>query len=463
MAVVIVGAGLAGLTLARQLCARGIKPVLIEREKTAGGLARSFTYDNGTTFDIGPHRFHTDNAEVRAFIEEMLGVDVLEIRRKSQLFLFGRYLPWPMTVSNILALPFPLLFRTALDLFLRKRARTESFEDYILEKYGPTLYRVFFKPYTEKFLDYTCRNLHRDWASTGINRATIDGRIDTTSLTAFAMTLLKREKTDTTFLYPGSGGIGVLAERLRADIEAGGGRFLFNTEAAEFVSRKGRINAVVTQSGETIDADHVFWSGSLGDLRRAGRAPELVPRMYYISTVLFNYLVAEHAQQEFQWCYYGGQNMAVSRISLPRMFNAALVPEGREGLCVEMSCSENSETWRDPSRLDCVVETFLLHSRLVSSLDHIEEYHLEHIRNTYPLYTLNYRGKLSRFCEWVDSSWKNFTLIGRTGRFWYNNMDHSIAASLISARRFADDYNSGVLRPGNEYGCEDRYLTGKTS
>ena len=42
--VVIVGAGVAGLTLGLKLAEAGVPVVILEREKTVGGLARSFSY-----------------------------------------------------------------------------------------------------------------------------------------------------------------------------------------------------------------------------------------------------------------------------------------------------------------------------------------------------------------------------------------------------------------------------------
>ena len=33
---------------------------------------------------------------------------------------------------------------------------------------------------------------------------------------------------------------------------------------------------------------------------------------------------------------------------------------------------------------------------------------------------------------------KNLNLLGRTGGFWYNNMDHSIAQALKMSRKFSD-------------------------
>jgi len=52
--VVIIGAGIAGLTLCLELCRLGIKPILLERQKFCGGLATSIPYGD-YKIDIGPH------------------------------------------------------------------------------------------------------------------------------------------------------------------------------------------------------------------------------------------------------------------------------------------------------------------------------------------------------------------------------------------------------------------------
>jgi len=458
MQVAIIGAGITGLTLAKILSDRGIKTVLIERENAVGGLARSFTYSNDATFDVGPHRFHTENSEVNRFILDTLKENYDLIDRNSQLFLSDRYLPWPLTLKSVLSLPPQLLFRSGIDLFMRKKAETNSFEDYIIEKYGKNLYEVFFKPYTERFLDYTCPNLHRDWASTGINRATIDKKIDTGSLISLLKSVLFSGKVETKFIYPRSGGIGIFSDILAEKIKDRGGRILLSTQITKFVEGNKRINLIVTDKGEEIPVEHVFWSGSLTSLRSLGNATESVPMLHYMSTVIFNYLTTSRIEQNFQWCYFGGKGLKIDRVSVPRNFNHRLVAQGKEGLCVEVSCNEESITWKDPARLDCVVETFLLRAKLLRSLDQVENYHIERIHETYPLYVLNYPRKLKANFDWVNTKWQNMTLCGRTGRFWYNNMDNSIDAALKTAGLFVDDYQRGSLRHGDSYSVEDRYL-----
>jgi protoporphyrinogen oxidase len=459
--IVIIGAGVAGLVLADRLSEAGLSPVLIECEDRIGGLARSFRYANRAVFDIGPHRFHTDDPAVQAYIEKTLGDDLVTIDRDSRLYLNGKYLPWPITLKNIAALPPAMMARAGFDLLFPRKAANESFEDYIIERYGRTLYRRFFKPYTEKFLDYRCSNLHRDWAEAGINRATIDKRIKTSSLGALIKSVLFSKNPHTKFLYPRTGGCGTFCDVLASKVEARGGRILTGTQVRKFdVDPEGRIRALTTSSGEEVPLGHVFWSGALDALRALGPAPETVPRIHYVSTVIYNYLISGRTGRGFQWCYYGDSDMEVNRISFPRNFHPGNVPEGKEGLCVEVTCTEDSKYWGDPFRYDCVIETFLLRAGFLGSLDHVDDLHVERIRRTYPLYSLNYPRKLAALFRWVNATWSNLTLIGRTGRFWYNNMDHSIAASLRVADLFLADHDRGGLRRGDAYAAEDRRLEG---
>lgn len=462
MQVAIIGAGVAGLTLASRLTNHGVKVVIIEREDRVGGLAKSFIYQDGSTFDVGPHRFHTDDIKVQKFIEQTLGQELLTIDRDSQLFILGKYLPWPITLKNIFSLPPGLLINATRDMLFPVKAQNDSFQDYIIERYGKTLFEVFFKPYTEKFLNVTCKNLHRDWASAGINRATIDKQVKIDSLVSLIKSLLMSKSPATKFLYPKTGGIGAFTERLYRDLISKDARILLSSHVVKINSDNKNITSVMTESGEVIPVDFVFWSGSLNDLMKIGTGTEEFPKMRYLSTVLFNYIISCPTDKNFQWCYYGDADMEVDRICLPRNFNPGNVPQGKGAICVEVVVpNDNSDIWREPEQLDCVLETFLLNAGLVKSLDHIDTCHVERIPQTYPVYSINYPRKLKKTFQWVDDTWENLTLIGRTGRFWYNNMDHSIAASLEVADRFITDFQQGVIKKGNCYSVEDRYFGGK--
>ena len=88
-AVTVVGAGVAGLTLASQLARQGWDVTVLEAHHAVGGLGRSWHYGD-FHFDVGPHRFHTENPRVAAFVSDVLGEAAIEIPRKSGVRMFGR-------------------------------------------------------------------------------------------------------------------------------------------------------------------------------------------------------------------------------------------------------------------------------------------------------------------------------------------------------------------------------------
>ena len=153
-AVTIVGAGVAGLTIGYQLSRRGYQVTIVERNNVVGGLGRTFHYGD-FHFDVGPHRFHTENPRVAAFIREILLEEAIEIPRKSGARMFGKYHEWPLRPSILAAMPIKLMVTGAEDLVFKEHLPGESFEADVVNKYGRTLYEIFFEPYTRKFLFYS--------------------------------------------------------------------------------------------------------------------------------------------------------------------------------------------------------------------------------------------------------------------------------------------------------------------
>jgi uncharacterized protein with NAD-binding domain and iron-sulfur cluster len=70
--VVVLGGGIAGFTCAVALADRGLRVAVVEREKRFGGRASSWTDGRtGDTVDIGPHVFHSEYANMLAFLERL--------------------------------------------------------------------------------------------------------------------------------------------------------------------------------------------------------------------------------------------------------------------------------------------------------------------------------------------------------------------------------------------------------
>jgi len=432
--IVITGAGIAGLTLAYKLLEAGVKNpvVLVEKEDRVGGLARSFTYNIGSDvfiFDIGPHRYHSDDKAVMDFVLEILGDDHIEIGRASSVWMYDHYHNWPLRINTVFKLPFWLMMKSTVDMLIKKKAKTESFEDFIIEKYGKSLYKVFFKPYTQKFLKYDCSQLHSDWAKTGINRAVIDKRIKAGSLMDVVRSTLIPKAVDTKFIYPKSGGNDVFCQYLEQRIKSLGGRILLSSTVTAIGKNGDSVESVVVNDSEEIKTKDLFWSAPIPVLLRLLSLADKLPSVEYLALVLANYIIDAPPEQMFQWCYFGTEEAPISRIAIPTMFNPALAPEGKSGLCVELTCMEGDGIWTHPERMDVVIEEFLMKSKLVARFNDFIDVKFERIPNAYPIYTLNYPRKINLISDALHN-FKNLLNFGRTGGFWYNNQDHSIAQAM---------------------------------
>lgn len=421
--IAIIGAGVSGLTLAYQLAKSGQSVILIEKAKEVGGLARTFRY-NGFAFDIGPHRFHTDDQQVLDFIKDVLDHDYQVIDRSSGVYLFDKYFDWPLQFQSVFRLPPLITIKCLKDLFFRKKYDGDSFSAYIKNKYGSTLYQAFFKNYTEKFLFEDCNNIHRDWAEAGINRAVIDKRVKVDNILSVALNTLLPKPVKTEFIYPKTG-IDEFNRKLAKKIRDLGGQILTSTYVTDLNITDNKITQLILNSGETIEPDQVLWTGSINSvLKLTGNNNQALK---FLALLCYNVEINEVTDNPYQWCYYGG-DFIFSRLSIPRNFSEETCPTGKTGVCVEVTCQPGDQRWQNPKALVDRVKRDLIKIGLTKS-DLINNVHIAKFSQAYPVYTLDYRQNLDQAQKKL-SHIKNLQLFGRTGSFWYNNMDHSIKQAL---------------------------------
>lgn len=433
--VVVVGGGVAGLTTAHLLAESGAKVVVIEKFPWVGGLARSYRYGD-YVFDCGPHRFHTENPNIKAYLDRVLQGHATNFPRKSEVYFQGKYYRWPLHPKNLLQLPLPLAARSGVDLAVNglKKYGQGTFEDYVLRQYGPTLYEHFFKGYSIKFLGIHPRDTHPDWAKVGINRAIIDDKLQMQNLAQLAKsTLLQYKKAEIDFLYP-RGGLQVTWDNVSDLIKAKGGRILTGT-GARLVGANGRIQSVYA-GGERIDPAVVVWTAPITLACDQLGIP--APNLPYLATLFYNVLVRSDAPRDYQWCYYGADDIVFSRVSIPKFFSDDTCPPGTHGLCVEVTCREGDDRWNHAERLTEAVVQDLIRVGLVRHRRDVEDVFVERVAETYPIYHRTYPGALERARKALGQ-YQNLHLAGRTGMFWYNNMDHSLENAMQLTKRLLRD------------------------
>lgn len=151
---VVVGAGLAGLTLAERIAEElGEKVLVIERRGHIGGNVYDSYNDDGILIhNYGPHIFHTNDREVYQYLSRFTGWN--DFWHRVLTYVDGSLIPMPITVETINKLYNLDLSCFEMEKFLKERAvdirDIRTSRDVALSKVGQDIYEKIFETYTKK-------------------------------------------------------------------------------------------------------------------------------------------------------------------------------------------------------------------------------------------------------------------------------------------------------------------------
>ncbi len=150
----IVGAGLAGATMAERLATQsGKKVLLIDKRNHVGGNTYDYYNSDGIlVHKYGPHIFHTNSKDIFDYLGHFTQWRPYEHRVLASVD--GMLLPIPINLNTINEMYGLRLNSSEVDAFLESKAEKRSnivtSEDVVINKVGKELYEKFFKGYTKK-------------------------------------------------------------------------------------------------------------------------------------------------------------------------------------------------------------------------------------------------------------------------------------------------------------------------
>jgi UDP-galactopyranose mutase len=152
--ILIVGAGISGITCARELAELGHKVKIVEKRDHIGGNCYDYINDVGVLVPkYGPHVFHTNSVRIWEYVQKFSKWDDYTHRVLS--LVDGKYVPIPVNITTINML-FDAKLETGddmIDWIQNRKSRIaipENSEEMALSLVGRGLYEKMFKPYTIK-------------------------------------------------------------------------------------------------------------------------------------------------------------------------------------------------------------------------------------------------------------------------------------------------------------------------
>jgi protoporphyrinogen oxidase len=441
MEVVVIGAGPAGLTAARALARLGLRPTVVEKSGTVGGLARTETF-KGFYFDMGGHRFFTKVAEANQIWQEVLGEHFLRRPRLSRIYYDRRFFYYPLRPLNAMLGLGPwqaiLILLSYLRWQISPHRREDTFEQWVTNRFGRRLFQIFFKTYTEKVWGIPCSELRAEWAAQ---------RIKDLSLKAAVLSMfLKPKRTIKTlieeFNYPRLGP-GMMWNVVAGEIRQQQGTVRLHSEVVT-VRRTGlRIDDILVSTDgheKSIPGTHFISSMPVSELvQKLSPAPpapvlEAARRLSYRDFLTVCLIVSRPHVFPDNWIYVHSPEVTVGRIQNFKNWSPDMVPDpDKTSLGLEYFCTEGDALWNRPdAELVELGKRELEYIGLVRAAD-VEDGCVFRVPKAYPIYNTGYRDSLATVREFVDRL-ENLQTIGRNGLHRYNNQDHAMLTGLLAVR-----------------------------
>ncbi len=479
-AVVVIGAGPAGLTAAYELGKRGATATVLEADDVVGGISRTVVAD-GYRFDIGGHRFFTKVAEVEALWHEILPDEDFMLRpRSSRIYYGGKFYDYPIRPLNALRnLGAVEAVRCVLSyLWVRVRPPKDqsSLEGYIAANYGWRLYQHFFKTYSEKVWAVPASDISAEWGAQRIKGMSLLSAVWEPLRARVAGARRDRAKQVTSlieqFQYP-KYGPGMMWERCHALVEAQGSKVHLGARVTAIGHGGGRASSVTAQdasgAASTHAADHVISSMPFPALLRAMDPPVPAEVQAAADDLTFRDFLsvalvvpADKVAWDDNWIYIHAPEVKTMRVQNFGSWSPHLVKDGRNVLGLEYTVTEGDEWWTatDEELIEKgKAELELL--GLMRSAD-VEAGYVVRMPKAYPVYDEDYRTNVEVLRAWLAANAPNVHPVGRNGMHKYNNQDHSMYTAMLTVENlFGASHDIWDVNVDDEYHEESSSGTGE--
>ncbi len=341
--IVIIGAGLTGLSTAYHLEKKGFYDYAIfEKESSVGGLCRS-VHQDGFTFDFTGHLLHINDKYFHNMIEQTVGLEQFNtITRRSFIYSHKTYTRYPFQV-NLYGLP-PSIITQCIEGFVKRkksRGKAQSFQEWVLKSFGTGFGRHFFFPYQKKILACDITKLTASWTK---------NFVPSTSLEQIIQGAITDNHDETigynaNFFYPKRGGIFFWVEKFAQQI-ANPIRTNFCVDTVDLHSKTVHFTNGHREPYDilvnTIPLDRLLCC--LKD-RPSTLFRQARKHLRCNSVINFNLGINRPNLSEKHWIYFPESAYPFYRIGFPHNFSSTMAPPNCSALYGEFSHINKSSAW----------------------------------------------------------------------------------------------------------------------
>lgn len=411
MKIVIIGAGISGLSMAHLLKDKGYDITLYERNEEAGGLIRCKRIEGSLFHICGGHVFNSKRHDVLDWFWRKFSRDeeFVKADRNSVVFMEdGKEIPYP--IENHAYLYDDERLKSFISDILEINANKGSyevnnFEDFLLHRFGKTLYEDYFRPYNEKVWRRNLRKVPISWLEGKLPMPTVEEMIWNN-----IRQVKEKQFVHSTFWYEKQDGSQHIVDTLSKGLDI---HFDFNGKMS-YVAGKWTIHGA--------EYDKVVFCGNIKTLLPmiegadcTGYASAIEALESHGTTSVF----CEIDRNPYSWIYMPSRQHESHRIICTGNFAESNNAQGKMTATVEFTDEIGKEEILDN------LTSIPLHPKYLAH--HYNQY-------TYPIQDKDTREMIISLKQKL--SYYKFYMTGRFADWEYYNMDVAIGAAMDTMKKY---------------------------
>jgi protoporphyrinogen oxidase len=331
--IVIIGAGISGLSMARML-QNHCKVTVLEKGAQAGGLIQCKEVNGNLFHIVGGHVFNSKNETVLNWFWQHFNKEkeFLKAKRNAAVYLNGKHIGYPIEnfIYQLADEDAKAIVNELVQLVKQNQAENrDNFRDFLLNKFGATLYNLYFGPYNNKIWNRDLSKIPLDWLAEKLPMPKINEILQSN--------ILKHQETEmvhANFYYPVKGGSQFIINRLAEGLDI---KLSYAVTKIEPTTKGLLIN------GGEIMADQIIYCGDIRKLNsifatdNTGivKATDLVKDLPANGTTN---ALCETDETDISWMYLPEEKYKAHRIIYTGNFSSANnAPANRKTCVVEFS------------------------------------------------------------------------------------------------------------------------------
>lgn len=404
--IAIIGGGVSGLSVARLLNEKGYQTTVYEKESQPGGLIRCKRIEGSLFHICGGHVFNSKRLDVLDWFWNIFNkeLEFTKADRNAVVFM-GNNQEIPYPIENHMYLFNQDIQKAFINDLLyincHKGNQPTNFEEFLQQRFGQTLYSLYFKPYNEKVWQRNLKNVPLTWLEGKLPMPTIEEMLYNN------MNHIKEKAfVHSTFWYEKENGSQHIADSL-----AQGLNIQYNKNIDEIVYQNNQwyINNTAY--------DKIVFCGNIKDLPNILKGISISPAHYdeisqlefHGTTSVFCYI----DKNPYSWIYMPDTNHKSHRIICTGNFAPSNNAEDKMTATIEFTDYVSQEEIKEN------LAKIPLHPQYITH--HYSQY-------TYPIQSIHTRNMIQELKK--DLSKHNFFFTGRFADWEYYNMDVAIGAAI---------------------------------